>query len=167
MNYESLPGGNSIPTIPKIIHKIWFDLGNGNQPPKKYRSMHESLVRYHPDWEIITWDEKSCNNLVREYYPSFEKMWNSYKNPIYKIDAIRYFILATFGGVYVDQDITFFRSMSPMIIGPNPDRPRQNILVRSCNWGNISNFIMASVPDSSFMLYLIDRLPRSQRSLGI
>ena len=95
--------------IPKIIHKVWFNLsGNDPVPPKKrYGKMINSLHKFHKEWIIITWNEKMCNNLIYKHYAWFVPIWETYKTPIYKIDAIRYFILHRYGGVYVDQDIEF------------------------------------------------------------
>ena len=42
----------------KIIHQIWFNLGNGKSVPLKYKKYQESWKNYHPNWHYILWDEK-------------------------------------------------------------------------------------------------------------
>lgn len=48
-------------------------------------------------------DEKSRELIVAEY-PWFLETFDGYAHPIQRADAIRYFVLAHFGGIYVDLD---------------------------------------------------------------
>jgi mannosyltransferase OCH1-like enzyme len=38
--------------IPKIIHRIWFDFGNGTEIPETSKEHVEKCHRLHPDWEV-------------------------------------------------------------------------------------------------------------------
>ena len=48
-------------------------------------------------------DEKSRELIVAEY-PWFLETFDGYAHPIQRADAIRYFVLAHFGGIYIDLD---------------------------------------------------------------
>lgn len=73
-----------------------------------------------------------------------------------------------FGGVYVDQDIEFKRSMANMIQGPNPEKRgyRKNIFVKSPNaFKKVSNYVMACEPKSAFFWFVIQRLQGMANSI--
>lgn len=42
--------------------------------------------------------------LLKHRYPWFLEDWDGYEFPIQRADAIRYFILAHYGGIYIDLD---------------------------------------------------------------
>ena len=48
-------------------------------------------------------DEKSLAFIAAEY-PWFLDTFVGYSQPIQRADAIRYFVLAHFGGIYIDLD---------------------------------------------------------------
>jgi hypothetical protein len=163
-----LSGGPARGCIPLTIHKVWFDMGNGPRPPRAtYGAMDDALEALHPPdagWTIVRWGRRSAERLLRERFPDFVPVWASYASDIYRVDAIRYFILLVFGGVYVDQDVEPLRSFLPMIQrGP---RSRRAVLVRSRYWlREISNFVMAAEPGSPLMAAAAADLPRRAASL--
>lgn len=155
----AIPHATSPYRIPKVFHKVWFDMGNGVDVPLKYKKHHLSLIKHHPDWVVVLWTREKAERLIRELFPWFMPCWNGFVKPIFQIDAIRYLILYAFGGVYIDQDVTVKRSMNPMILGPNEYQPRRNILILS-HRGHItvSNFVMAAERESKFFAHTIRRL---------
>jgi mannosyltransferase OCH1-like enzyme len=48
-------------------------------------------------------DELSMEFIAREY-PWFLETFQNYPYPIQRADAIRYFVLAHYGGIYIDLD---------------------------------------------------------------
>lgn len=159
--------------IPRIIHKVWFDMGKGARPPRDaYGAMDDALEALHPPddgWTVVRWGLGSAERLVAGRYPGFAATWASYKSPIYRVDAIRYLILHAFGGIYVDQDVLPLRSLTPMIersVGAPHGEARRVVLVRSPYWlREVSNFVMAAEPGSAFMAAVITDLPRRAASL--
>lgn len=49
-------------------------------------------------------------------YPWFLETFDTYRFPIQRADAIRYFILAHYGGVYIDLDDVREKSLSCTLI---------------------------------------------------
>ena len=86
--------------IPRIIHQTW-----------KNRTIPEHWTRSHEGWkglegfEYRLWTDEDNRHLIATKYPWFLDKYDSYKYPIQRADAIRYFILYECGGVYVDLDI--------------------------------------------------------------
>ncbi|ALD62155.1 Glycosyltransferase [Mollivirus sibericum] len=156
--------------VPRIVHRVWFDMGAGPvPPPDKYREMTESVQRFTgPHWTFMFWDEAKSEELIRCFYPSFLPVWRSYRSTIYKVDAIRYFILHAYGGVYMDWDVELLRPLDHLVDSYDPvaDGGHVAILVKSRNWGkHISNFVMASTPGHPFFASCIARLPAAADSM--
>lgn len=145
--------------IPKVFHKVWFDIGNGSDVPMKYKKYHGSLVKHHPTWPVVLWTKEMAERLIDENFPWIRARWDSLVRPIYQIDAIRYLVLYTFGGVYVDQDVEIKRPLDSMILGlEGESSPRHNVLIsiKKCKV-TVSNFVMAAERESKFFAYVIRR----------
>lgn len=54
---------------------------------------------------------------MAKHYPSFLPTFDSYKYPIQRADAIRYFVLHRFGGIYMDLDVGCKRDFAPLLSG--------------------------------------------------
>ncbi len=88
------------PKIPKVIHQIWI---GDREMPQTYKDYRKSWITHHPDWEIKLWTNKE----VKEY-----KFSDKYLNELCSkeltigemVDILRYDILYTLGGLYVDCD---------------------------------------------------------------
>lgn len=88
--------------IPKIIHQTW----KTDQVPEqwqssvqKYRDLEEKGFKY------MLWTDADNRNLIQQDFPWFLEQFDSYPYGIQRADAIRYFILYKYGGVYSDLDI--------------------------------------------------------------
>lgn len=88
----------------KIIHQIWYNLGNGNTIPEKYKKYQQSWINHHQNWKYILWNESTGDKLIQDYYPQYYNLYKNVKYPIMKIDILRYCILELYGGLYADID---------------------------------------------------------------
>lgn len=85
----------------KIIHQIWFDMGNGNSPPDNYtKSWHQINTEY----TYNLWNETHARELIKTHYKFFLRYYDKYPYTIQRIDALRYFFLHRYGGFYCDTD---------------------------------------------------------------
>lgn len=82
--------------IPPILHHI--SLGN-REPDPKWLDAKQSCDNYHPGWESYVWTDGNAAKFVEEYFPDYKGMWDSYKFPIERIDALRYMVLYVYGGM--------------------------------------------------------------------
>jgi len=83
-------------------------------------------------------------------YPWFLETFDGYPYPIQRADAIRYFVLHHFGGVYIDLDDGCNRSLDPLLAYP--------AWVRRTVPTGISNDAMGAIPRHPFFLKAIDSL---------
>jgi mannosyltransferase OCH1-like enzyme len=124
----------------------------------------ESLKRVNPDFAHFLWDDLDNRRFIEKYYPWFLPVYDAYPREIYRADAVRYFFLYQFGGLYADMDTESLRPVAPLFesgdvwlgrMGSDPDFPH-----------SIPNAIMASRPLQEFWLLAIHLLVEHARALG-
>ena len=69
---------------------------------------HGSEIR-----EYMFWSDHDSRELIRTDFPWFLHTFDAYKHPIQRADAIRYFVLYKYGGVYCDMDVRHRIKISP------------------------------------------------------
>ncbi len=150
--------------IPKIYHWIWLNFKDESQLdtpiPVKYRKTIDETKRLNPDWEFIEWNGRMIRELMETRYPWFMPTFNSYKKPIQRADASRYFILYTYGGIYTDLDSICKKPLTPLL----DKYADKDCIITKENLGmgrppNPTNSIILSKPGSDFMMYIIGILP--------
>ena len=82
--------------IPKILHQFW----HGGTLPAKYQELTDTWRALHPDWQYILWDEKK----VAEFGLANKWMYENMRNPSAKSDVVRYEVVYSYGGIYMDTD---------------------------------------------------------------
>ncbi|HJE45716.1 glycosyltransferase family 32 protein [Levilactobacillus namurensis] len=94
--------------IPKTINYCWF--GHGPKPGN-FQEVLDSWKKYCPDYKIIEWNESNydvnANEFVRYAY--------SQKKYAFVSDFARLDIIHRFGGVYVDVDVEFLKSLDSIL----------------------------------------------------
>ena len=60
------------------------------------------------------WTDAKSRELIATEYPWFLSTFDEYPQPIQRADAIRYFVLAHYGGIYIDLDDVRPYPHSPM-----------------------------------------------------
>ncbi len=146
--------------IPKIIHQIWHAWTPGSKPSALAQAWTAELKRLHPaseGWTYMHWDNDNSLELVKTRYPEYLSLYQGYVEPIKRTDSIRFFILKTFGGVYVDMHFKPIKNLVPLLRGQtfvvaehNPDAHEMN------------NAFMASIPDHPILSDLIKDLASAQ-----
>ena len=107
--------------VPKILHWVWFNFKDPSvesDPPENRFPFQESWIEHHPDWEVKVWKDADARMFLKEHYRWFLPIYDSYPAGIFRADAIRYFLLYHFGGVYTDWDVECHRSIEPLICEP-------------------------------------------------
>lgn len=136
--------------IPKIVHLTW----KNKTIPDKWKRCVASWRKHNPDWKIHLWTDEENRRYISTHYPDFLQTFDAYPYPIQRADAIRYFLLRDFGGIYADMDIEILGSMNTYF-----DHAEGEVfLVQSGNVPVFTNCFMASVPGARFWDEVIDRL---------
>ncbi|KAK3402547.1 nucleotide-diphospho-sugar transferase [Sordaria brevicollis] len=101
--------------IPKIIHQIfhnWKDPQNETLPGD-WEEQRRSCVEGNPGWEYKLWTPTTSLSFLSTYYPTFLPSYLSYPHPVQRVDALRYFLLYHYGGIYLDLDNGCLPPISP------------------------------------------------------
>lgn len=98
----------------------------------------------------MLWTDASAREFIAEHYNWFLDTFDGYTYTIQRADAIRYFILYHFGGVYLDLDVGCERPLDPLLTYPV-------ILPRTIPVG-VSNDLMFAEKGHPFMAQTIHNL---------
>ena len=90
---------------PKLIHRQWKTAHN--VPDDNAQGFYFSKwqeVFPEPEYKHLLWTDSSARDLIREHFSWFLEIYDGYKHNIQRADAVRYFILLHYGGLYADLD---------------------------------------------------------------
>ena len=99
--------------IPKIIHQTWKTANL----PAKWQALQRSWREYHPTWEYRLWSDAMNRDFIAQFYTWFLPIYDSYTDNIKRADAVRYFYMYHFGGVYADLDLQCLRPLEGLLEG--------------------------------------------------
>lgn len=134
-------------TIPKIIHKIWFNFSGkpqGENPKEDHQKYEKECRHLNPDYKIMYWNENDANEFIKNNYPFFYSYFMNYPLKIQKVDSLRYFILYHYGGVYLDMDIKCHKKLPQFT---KLSLVKDNNLINPLN---LNNFMMVTPPGHPF-----------------
>ncbi|KAI0052995.1 glycosyltransferase family 32 protein [Auriscalpium vulgare] len=132
--------------IPRILHQTW----KTDVLPDRWKQVSQECRAMMPDYEYMLWTDEGSRNFIAEEYSWFLDTFDSYIYPIQRADAIRYFVLHHYGGVYLDLDIGCLRRVDPLLVFPV-------ILPRTIPVG-VSNDLMFAEKGHPFMAQTIHNL---------
>lgn len=150
---------NSKPLIPHIIHQYWDSY---DQVPKVFINYIRTVVKHHPGWEYWFWTNKDVDCYFKTIHKEFYNMFEKYKYPIMKADAMRYFILYDYGGVYMDLDVEVLKPVdiwtyvSACIL--SHENYEHSFLIHKKSRPNLINAVMACRPKHVFFKMLQESL---------
>ena len=80
---------NPSSTFPPIIFQTW----KTHKLPHNFQYWSQSWKQHHPTYQYLLWDDMENRQFVKDYYPNFIGIYDSYDATIKRADAIRYFFL--------------------------------------------------------------------------
>jgi hypothetical protein len=158
--------------IPKIVHFGW---GSTLLPYLRLLSI-KSFIRYNPDWKVILWIpsiqgpivtwakdgaldyELSCKNYYDELMnlpiqkASFDITQYGFSNSIsevHKSDFLRLLLLGTYGGVWSDMDILYFKPITNLAVNMSENKDKETFVSFSY-YGHTNAFMMSSEGNGLF-----------------
>ncbi|AOM80174.1 glycosyltransferase family 32 protein [Pedobacter steynii] len=142
--------------IPAIIHQTWKNAAI----PEEFAASVNSWKNLHPDWKYSLWTDDMNVGFLESYFPDFLDIYRSYPSHIQRVDAVRYFILYQFGGIYVDLDFYCFKHISPILENCHCAFGLEHALHSAIHHKKmiISNAFMACKAKSEFMKLICEEL---------
>ena len=138
--------------IPARIFQTW----KSKTLPAPYAAWSKTFQSKNPGFTLELWDDHDNRNFIASEFPWFLKTYNAYPAEIYRVDAVRYFYLYSYGGIYADLDTECLRPLDPLL-------HRADVLLGRMGPSesfahSIPNAIMASKPRQEFWLFAISLL---------
>jgi mannosyltransferase OCH1-like enzyme len=99
--------------IPQIIHQTW----KTSEIPDHWKEYQASWRRAHPGWEYRLWTDRDSRELIATRHPWFLPTYDAFPRQIQRVDASKYFILYSCGGVYADLDCECLKPLGPLLAG--------------------------------------------------
>ncbi|KAK3368761.1 glycosyltransferase family 32 protein [Podospora didyma] len=144
--------------VPPVFHHI--SLGSGAASHSKWMDVRQDCLDMHPGWEAFLWTDDMADSFVAKQFPELKHMWDTYRYPIQKIDALRYMVLYHYGGIVLDMDLQCKRALGPL-------RRFEFVSTEAHPAGFSIGFMMAS-KRNAFVGKLVRNLPRYNRNwLGL
>lgn len=132
--------------IPGIIHQTYKNA----DIPEKWKNYQSSCNHTDTSWEYNLWTDKMNLAFIERHYPWFLHTYISYPYAIQRADAIRYFYLYHYGGVYVDLDISCAKDFNQIRNVP--------AWIPKTDPIGFSNDAMGSIPKHPFFKQVIEAL---------
>jgi len=160
---RQLAKSDLVRAIPKIIHQSY----KSERIPRQYWDSVRSWRRRHPEYEYFLWTDEDIDRFIKQEYPEFFPLFQSYSHKLQKVDAVRYFILYHYGGVYADMDMDALKPLDPLIARHSCIISRERYAQTMFLWSqkeSLMNCIMASSPRHPFMKFVMSKLPNTASS---
>ncbi|EAQ86333.1 hypothetical protein CHGG_07586 [Chaetomium globosum CBS 148.51] len=130
--------------IPKLVHHVfhnWRVPGNDTLPAD-WAEIRQNCMNLNPDFDFKLWTEKASRDFIEAEYPWFLRTYDGYRYPVQRVDAVRYFIMLFYGGIYMDLDNGCKTDLTPLLYYP--------AWVTDGGRGALSNNILGARPNHPF-----------------
>ncbi|ELU12549.1 hypothetical protein CAPTEDRAFT_54872, partial [Capitella teleta] len=145
--------------IPHIIHQVW----DTRDIPHFFHAWVSRWMDVNPGWGYWLWTIDDAKLLIGSQYPEYLALFESYPEVIHRADAMRYFILHHFGGVYMDLDMEPLKPLdnwtSNYDVVLSQECYEHTYVVRGESEPNIVNGVMFARPQHPFFLSAVKSLP--------
>jgi mannosyltransferase OCH1-like enzyme len=131
--------------IPKKLHFIWV-----GDETKRPQNCIDTWKKLNPSYEIKIWGNKEQYGRKWINKRHMDEMWNVELNGV--ADLMRYEILHSEGGLYIDADSYCKRPLEDWLLEPNEFSCWENEVTRP---GLIATTCLGSVPQSPFFAQII------------
>jgi mannosyltransferase OCH1-like enzyme len=151
VTYENLNRNFSQHTkgkIPKVIHQTW----KSEDIPSEWLGTFRSCRERYRSYEFMFWTDVAARDFIADKYSYFLETYDSYRYPVQRADAFRYFAIYHYGGIYLDMDVGC-RWNANM----NPLRQYEALIPKTSPFG-FSNDVLMAKPNHAFFKQLIDSL---------
>ena len=145
--------------IPKIIHQTPYD-----ENLDLVVASQKYIKETNPDWDYKFWSNSMAEELVFNEYPEFSKAWNSIPNSnIIKWNLLRFMIIHTEGGLYVDSDTIFKKNIDKIL-----DLNYNFIGIKKHKINNwVKDHFFASEKKSNFLYHCIHKIIDTTKNYNV
>lgn len=154
--------------IPRIIHQTY----KTNELPSQLEEYRRKLIDLHPSWDYRFYGDHECKDIVKQYFPSFLPIYESYSEPVQKADIFRIIVLYALGGFYIDIDVECIKSLDKLcefhcvFAEEITIKEEQAIELGHRDLLRVANYMFGSEPGHPFLLHILRKMAQeSQREI--
>ncbi len=144
--------------IPYILHQTWK---TRNVPRVTYNWIR-SWTDLNPDLEHWFWSDEATEALMLRQFYFYYGLYKWYPWSIQRADAMRYFVLFEFGGIYADIDVECLKPLDQLVLNHACVLAKEPDIISYIHHGRnrslSSNALMACRPRHPFMKLVIENL---------
>jgi len=144
--------------IPRRLHQVW----DTDRIPTRFEKWMRTWKVVNPDWEYWFWTLDAVRSLIVRDFREFLVLYDSYTAPIFRADFMRYFVLYTYGGVYMDLDMDALKPLDNWTTTYNCIVSEENyehvFVIHELEQPNIVNGILACRANHPLFKLAIDSL---------
>lgn len=157
--------------IEKRSHQVWF----GEPMPEEFQRYREKLIRLHPTWEHMLWNEATVGGLGGL---NLKALTSRLKNWAAVSNYVRLYVLDLYGGCYLDSDVDVIKPLDPLLkhsafaaFQDDIDGGRLCNAVMGATAGHkwiewqIQNANTILTPDAATGVYLATKAPRDRLTI--
>ncbi len=158
-------------SIPQRLIHIQMDFSGRGRPAEISplgRAAVTNLKLLHPGWDYRFFDDAAVHQFVETEFPEYREVFDSFCEPIQRVDFFRYLAIYRLGGFYFDLDVLL-------------SRPLDDLLEHECvfafedlNWNrflrtrygvdwNVGNYGFGAEPGSPILKAVIENCCRAVR----
>jgi inositol phosphorylceramide mannosyltransferase catalytic subunit len=86
-----------------VIRRIYQTWKSHSLPPR-FQRYSATWKQCFPTWKYSLWNDTENRELIRVQFPWFLETYDTFEKNIHRADAVRYFHMYLFGGIYSDLD---------------------------------------------------------------
>jgi mannosyltransferase OCH1-like enzyme len=140
-------------SITPLIFQTWKTRDN---LPANFAYWSQTFRDQNPAYAYRLWDDTDNRTFIAKHYPWFLDRYDGFPAEIYRADAIRYFFLFHWGGIYADLDTECLKPLDSVLTAGD-------VVLGSMGTDRyfdhyIPNAVMMSKPRQEFWLYVISRM---------
>jgi mannosyltransferase OCH1-like enzyme len=144
--------------IPAIIHQTIKKESMLETMSKDWKDAYQSCRDKYPDYQYFLWTDENAREFIKKEFPEFLEVYDSYPYDIQRADAVRYFALYKYGGIYHDLDIGCERDWEIL-------RDRAAIFPETSPFG-VSNDLMMSRKSHPLLKKMCENLSNFNKIFG-
>jgi mannosyltransferase OCH1-like enzyme len=128
--------------------------------PPRFRSWSRTWRDKNPGYAHTIHDDHDNREFIRRFYPWFLGKYDAYAREILRADAVRYFYMYHYGGVYADMDFECLRPFEDLLAGAESECDVIFGSLSKDSEHSIPNAIMISKPREEVWIAVIHHLTR-------
>lgn len=122
---------------------MWRDLAS--DAPEEWINATHSCQEQNPSYEQYIWTDTTAHQFMRIHFAWFLQTYTEHLLPLQRIDALRYFLLWHYGGIYLDPEVGCQRLLEPL-------RNENGALLPQAWPYGVSQKLVASKPSHPFVI---------------